>query len=384
MKLGIVLDDNALKGGISQYSFSLTTALSQLGEAQLVIFTKSGTYTESERNVETRRYEGLPRNFWNRVRKFWSIVRHKPNPACVARQDLKAFEDIDLIFCPVGDVYPHFFLKKPFVFTLHDLQEKHLPGFFSFKNLFGRHVENAVLLESCLSVLCESQYVRQDILRFFPSTSPEKVHVLPVPPFQTKGAAPSLDPLVPKQFGGKPYLFYPAQFWPHKNHLKLLKAFQIVRKEFPTLRLVCTGGHLYDFKKVKKATQKLGLNEAVSFPGFVSKETLVQLYLQAEMLVMPTLFESVSIPIYEAFSLGVPVCSSTVTALPEQVGDAGLLFDPLNEQDMAEQILRLLKDPELCQTLVHRGKEKMKEFTLTAFSENLAQLVSKLTKGDVL
>ncbi|NNM55445.1 MAG: glycosyltransferase family 4 protein [Spirochaetales bacterium] len=381
MKIGLVLDDNALKGGISQYSFSLANALSLLDEHHLVIFTKSGTFFETSLKAEVRRYEGFRRSKGSRLRKFLALLFKRPNNACVTDFDRKAFEGVDLIFCPVSDVYPHFFLGIPFVFTLHDLQEKHLPGFFDGKNRLGRHLENGALLTNCRGVLCESRFVRDDILKFFPKTVAEKIHVLPVPPFQTKDTPADLDLQIPAKFGGKPYLFYPAQFWAHKNHLRLFEALKIVRQEFPQLRLVCTGGHLYEFDRVQQKARDLDLENAVSFPGYVDKETLVQLYRQAEMLVMPTLFESVSIPIYEAFSLGVPVCSSNVTALPEQVGDAGLLFDPYQPKDIAEKILRLMRDPSAGQKLVEKGRERMQGFTLETFSQGLAQVINAVMKG---
>lgn len=75
--------------------------------------------------------------------------------------------------------------------------------------------------------------------------------------------------------------------------------------------------------------------------GYVPQEDMPYLYKLSSALVMPTLFESVSMPIWEAFSLGVPVVSSNVCALPEQVGDAGLLFDPYNIEDIAEKIFKL-------------------------------------------
>ena len=67
----------------------------------------------------------------------------------------------------------------------------------------------------------------------------------------------------------------------------------------------------------------------------------------SQFLVMPTLFESVSIPIYEAFALEVAVCSSNVVALPEQVGDAGLIFDPNDIHDMASSMIKYLEDDNL-------------------------------------
>ena len=79
----------------------------------------------------------------------------------------------------------------------------------------------------------------------------------------------------------------------------------------------------------------------------------------ATVAAIPTLFESISIPVYEAFSVGTAVCASNVVALPEQIGDAGLLFDPESADEIAAAISRLLGDPALRRTLVERGFQRM-------------------------
>jgi len=94
-------------------------------------------------------------------------------------------------------------------------------------------------------------------------------------------------------------------------------------------------------------------------------------------LVMPTLFESVSIPIYEAFALGVPVCCSNVVALPEQVGDAALIFDPNNAADIADKILQLLRDVPLAAELVIRGKQRVKNFDHADYARKILAVINK-------
>ena len=91
---------------------------------------------------------------------------------------------------------------------------------------------------------------------------------------------------------------------------------------------------------------------------------------------MPTLFESVSIPIYEAFALEVAVCNSNVVALPEQVGSAGLVFDPHNIDDMAEKMMMYLGDVNLREKKTKLGFEKINGFNHEQYSEKLLKVIN--------
>jgi glycosyltransferase involved in cell wall biosynthesis len=96
------------------------------------------------------------------------------------------------------------------------------------------------------------------------------------------------------------------------------------------------------------------------------------------MLVMPTLFESVSIPIYEAFSLGVPVCCSNVVALPEQVGDAGLLFNPNDYYEIADKISLYLCNENIRQKKISLGYKRIMGLNYSAYQERIDNLLSEI------
>jgi len=102
------------------------------------------------------------------------------------------------------------------------------------------------------------------------------------------------------------------------------------------------------------------------------------LYKLSTALVMPTLFESLSIPIWEAFYLGVPVVSSNVCALPEQVGDAGLLFDPNDVEDMAGKIYRIWIDEDLRKELIQRGYERIKDLTFEKYAKDWESIIDEV------
>jgi len=104
------------------------------------------------------------------------------------------------------------------------------------------------------------------------------------------------------------------------------------------------------------------------------------LYKLSTALVMPTLFESVSLPIWEAFYLGALVVSSNVCALTEQVRDAGLLFEPHNIEDMAEKIYKIWIDDEIRKSLIEKGFKRIKNMTLENYAKEWTKVIDEALK----
>src|SRR5262249_35004849 len=127
----------------------------------------------------------------------------------------------------------------------------------------------------------------------------------------------------------KPYFYFPANLWPHKNHLKLLQAFEILRteEEFSRYNLILTGHK--DSSHWKRLSQNHSMQN-VHHLGFISKAELNFLYREASALSFASLFEGFGMPVLEAFGVGCPVICSNSTSLPELAGGAALLFDPFD------------------------------------------------------
>jgi glycosyltransferase involved in cell wall biosynthesis len=125
------------------------------------------------------------------------------------------------------------------------------------------------------------------------------------------------------------YLFYPAQFWPHKNHVNLLQALRILQKEHGLpYELILAGADKGNEAYVRRKVSELGLEEHVRFLGFISQDDLVAIYRGADALVYVTYFGPDNLPPLEAFGLECPVVASAVPGAEEQLGDAALLVPP--------------------------------------------------------
>ncbi len=127
---------------------------------------------------------------------------------------------------------------------------------------------------------------------------------------------------------------------------------------------------------MKNAIEQFGLTERVCHLGYVEKDELQAIYKLATALVMPSLFESVSIPIYEAFQVGTPVAASNILAIPEQVGDAGLLFDPKSVASIKEAILRIVKRPADGAPAWKKGQDRMSAMTSERYGAQLQDVIA--------
>jgi glycosyltransferase involved in cell wall biosynthesis len=129
------------------------------------------------------------------------------------------------------------------------------------------------------------------------------------------------------------------------------------------VHLVCTGHKNSFWPRIEERLHELRLEDQVQFLGVVSPEHLRALYHLAQFVIVPTLFEAASGPLFEAWQEMTPVACSTVTSLPEQASDAALLFDPVSVEAIVEAIARLSSDAELREDLKRRGASRLQDFS---------------------
>lgn len=252
--------------------------------------------------------------------------------------------------------------QTPSIYHPHDLQHLHMPEFFDANTLRVRLICYRAFCHQARRVCVETGWIRDDVAGKI-DVAPERIAVVPVAP----PALPDIDlasdaaQSARRRAGFADFLFYPAQTWRHKNHARLLEALAILRTRHGiTAPLVCSGKKNEYFAELSAKIDALGLTDQVRFIGFVSDAELSALYRLARAVIVPTRFESLSLPIWEAFSSGVAVGCSRVTSLPEQIGDAGLSFDAENPDEMAEVIKRLWTDDALRRDLIVKGRERIK------------------------
>jgi glycosyltransferase involved in cell wall biosynthesis len=377
-KIGILAFANQKSGGIYQYTQSIIDALKDDKTNNYVIFCNKSDNRFDNLTLEVRKIDKKKSNILMKMVRFFQLLFFIRKPFFFSKEEINAFKDIDLFLSPVISAYPHFYLNKPFIFTLHDMQERYYPEFFTFKERVIRWINNRALSKTSNKIICESNYVKNDIIKFL-KINPDKIHVIQSPPpkelldFEFK--IEKFKEIKKKYNLPEKYIFYPAQSWYHKNHIRLVEAFKIVNEKYKDIYLILTGSQRNNYNNLMKKIKELNLENKAIHLGYIDYEDLPYLYKMSMMLVMPSLFESISIPIYEAFALKVPVCSSNVVALPEQVEDAGLLFDPFNVKDIAEKILMYIENEALKQEKVEKGYKKIKYFNHEIYKKKLLEIL---------
>jgi glycosyltransferase involved in cell wall biosynthesis len=269
-------------------------------------------------------------------------------------------------------------VSAPFIYQPHDLQHLHMPEFFSKEVLTRRATFYGPLCQAAAKVVVGTSWVKDDVVEQF-AIAPSKVLVIPLAPVATVAPSPNPPSALPDA-----YLLYPAAAWPHKNHERLLEALRLVVDQHPDVHLVLTGARAG--VDIPAIVHKLALDEHVLILGFLSENDLAAVYQHARGVVVPTLFESASFPIWEAFERGIPVACSSVTALPRQVGDAAIVFDPYDISAIAAAMTQLWTDAKLRETLVAKGRSRVANFSWEETARRYLALYRELagvaTAGD--
>ena len=212
-------------------------------------------------------------------------------------------------------------------------------------------------------IITESNHVKKDIIKIYKKAE-NKVHVIESPPyFKVEEIKKS-----PFKFS---YIFFPAQFWKHKNHLRVIMAFKKIKKNDKEIKLVLTGSKSREFKKIKKKVFDLNLENDVIFKGPIDQIEMSTYFSNAKLIIVPTLYESISIPVFEAFKYQVPVCSSDIYAIKDQVGDAGIFFNPKDITSIYRAIKIGLTNKKLRIKCVENGKRRLEFFSHSRFNNLL-------------
>lgn len=236
-------------------------------------------------------------------------------------------------------------LSTPYIVTIHDAQELHFPEYFSAAQRAIRAMHRWETIDQARKIIVSYAHVKEDLLKYY-CLPPEKIHVCPIA-FRsiswrepTSAAARTYEE---KYRSWQPFLLYPAQTWPHKNHRLLFQALRKLRRDYKlNTRLICPG-HPNDYRaEINAQVEELELRDAVLFTGEVPEDELAWLYRHTASVVVPTIYEAGSFPLMEAMSQAAPVICSDVTSLPETIGDRRFVFNPYDAEALSELIFQML------------------------------------------
>lgn len=257
--------------------------------------------------------------------------------------------------------------------TVHDVFHLAMPQFVN-----GIHKKAyAKLMFSCLSkkadaIMCVSEFTASQLIEHT-NVAKEKVNVT------YNGVDSAWFNIQYKENPyHKPFLLFVGNVKPHKNLMLLLTAFEKIMDKVPH-DLMIVGkkeGFITGDNMIMVKAQKLGTR--VHFTGRVTDDVLKQYFVYADALIFPSLYEGFGLPPIEAMACGCPVIVSDAASLPEVCADAALYCDPNNPQDIADKILRLLKDKHLQESFRLKGKLRAELFTWGKCAEKTVSIIEKV------
>lgn len=264
----------------------------------------------------------------------------------------------------------------PFACTIFDLEHRTQPWFpeLSRRGEFERR-ERLLhrYLPKATCVIVPNEASRDQVARFY-GVVPENCITLahPTPDFALRAAdGPTRDVGTVRALGvAPPYLLYPAQFWPHKNHVAALDALVELRARGQELSLVLVGSDKGRLESVRRLARDRGLERSVQILGFVDEEALVALYQHAYALLYLSRFGPENLPPLEALALGCPAVVGFVPGAHEQLGDAALIVDPFDPGAVADAVQRVGR-PALRAKLARAGEERAQRWTAQDYVRGL-------------
>lgn len=344
-------------GGTEIYLRSLLAAIADVDRGnEYVVFTNRETAADLAPKAENFRVEQQSVRAASRpARILWEQTML---PLAVAR--LK----VDLLWNP-GFTAP-LACPCPQVTTFHDLQHKRHPEYFRWWDLpFWRFF---LYWSAQVSgrVVAVSKATAADLRRFY-RLPEEKVRVVP------SGVDAAFFE-VGRRRQPERLLLAVSTLHPHKNLDGLLRAFALFRRERPEFRLVVCGMHGFFTGAAHDLRERLGLADAVEFPGWIPREGVYELFARAWAFFYPSKFEGFGLPVLEGLAAGVPTACSNIEPLASIAGDAALQFDPLDVEAIASAMRRLVDDDALRARLAAAGPLRAAEFGWRPAAESMVRV----------
>jgi len=279
-------------------------------------------------------------------------------PPLLARHRIELFHS-PMSYVPAG-------VRVRSVVTIHDMRAFRMPESYGFARRAFLRAMMKRSGHSAVAIFASSAFTKDDIVREL-DVDPAKIAVIylgvdrrpferPVPPEEWDCTRERLG--LPEE-----YILSIGHLEPRKNYVRLLEAYRILRERRGVRApLVIVGRENWGFREIYDAVERLRLGESVRFTKFVPSSELPSLYRHARLFVTASLYEGFGLTPLESMAAGTPSVVSNATSLPEVAGDAALLFDPLEPEDIAEKMHAALSDEALRRSLVERGRRNVARF----------------------
>lgn len=375
MNIAVILTKDMTEGGAFQYALSVSLLLkkNQSGRHNFVFF------TTNRKNLDVLKKHNLSPVYlpWSNLDRLLVFFTGSQLAGSIfTKAQIKPESKLDRIF-KKHNIDLVYFLSPTdlalalncynYVFTIWDLcflDFMEFPEVYVNKEFERREKLYRLAANKAIAVITDSELNKTNITKRY-SVAENRVISLPfLPPMvmnfsQQEYNRNFIDIKKKYKIDGK-YIFYPAQFWPHKNHIYILEGLKLLKEKYKILLpAVFTGSDKGNLGFVLKRAKELGIGNQIHYIGFVEDKELAYLYAQALALVMPTYFGPTNIPPLEAFAMGCPVMYSDLPGLHKQVEDSVILLNLNNPDSLCQGLIRILENPLEIDIMIENGKKKI-------------------------
>ena len=274
-------------------------------------------------------------------------------------------DQIDLIYFTGPNSLCLFLERLNYILPVWDLCHRDHPELPEVRQHFEFDARENFLrsaLPKASAVIAESPFGKEALIRRYGLDS-EKVYHIWKPASAKILSLAKNKRIDPRDSHGIPakakFVFYPAQFWPHKNHRLIIDAIAYLKNEYDVeIFSVFCGSDCGNLNPIRSYSKKLGVDHLIIHLGFISDEEIPHLYRESLALVMPSIFGPTNMPPIEAFHFGTPVVVANLPGFDNQVGDAAILVDPYDHKDLGEIIHRFSQDENFRQDIIDKGKNR--------------------------
>jgi glycosyltransferase involved in cell wall biosynthesis len=378
IRVGVIFDQKISVGGGYQQALNAALMVLKLPKelTKPVFFTTDKknllileTYGIKAINIKLSFFEKLREKFRRKIldKHVFKIIKKIEKYSPFEKKLIK--HKIDIVYFLSPTDLSQGLEKLSYITTLWDLCHRDEPEFPEVRNSkeFERRDENfKKILPSATAIIVDSEVGKSNVINRY-GVDESRVHIIPFQAAQVIRNAITSDNkkkiLIKNKYNVNSYVFYPAQFWAHKNHIYILNGLHLLESKYGIkVSAIFSGNDMGNKHYVKSYAFKLKLTDRVHFAGYVSEEEMLELYRQSIALVMPTYFGPTNIPPLEAFKLGVPVLYSDKKGLRDQVGNAALLMDLKDPNSLAIHLKNLIETKDLRQKLIKLGYERYKYY----------------------
>ncbi len=276
---------------------------------------------------------------------------------------------------PEGMLLP----SVPQVIVVHDILPLHFPEEYPRQQYYFRYFVPRILRKA-RAIVADSEHTKRDIISFY-GIEADKIYVVPAG-YDSSRYRLGIDVEgIKKKYDLTSYIFYVGNLLPHKNIRRLLHAFACIASDCLHKLVIAGSKDPRYFPALEAEVAALGIQSKVLFLDYVMADDLPSLYAGATAFVFPSLYEGFGLPPLEAMACGTPAIVSNVSSLPEVVGEAALLVDPYDVDDLPKAMRRVMTEEGLSEELRRKGLDRAKAFSWEATAKSILKICEDVHSG---